>query len=116
MLYRVHYRPYIVCYTGYITEHGIRCMLYRVHYRPYIVCYTGYITDHTLYVIQGTLQSIHCMLYRVHYRPYIVCSVCCSHNLVILAPFMTYHKIFIKCNMTGALSGAGTSYPYGAPE
>ena len=29
---------------------------------------------------------------------------------------MTYHKIFIKCNMTGALSGAGTAYPYGAPE
>jgi hypothetical protein len=43
---------------------------------------------------------------------YIVCFTCCSHTLVILAPFLTYHKIVIECNMTGALSGAGTAYPY----
>jgi hypothetical protein len=28
---------------------------------------------------------------------------------------MTYHRVCNEINMTGATSGAGTSYPFGAP-
>jgi hypothetical protein len=44
-----------------------------------------------------------------------LCSVCRNHNLIIFS-FMTHHRIFNKCNTTGATNWAGTAYPFGVHE
>lgn len=43
------------------------------------------------------------------------CPVCRNHNPV-LSPFMTYHLVCNKSNMTNASWGGGTDYPSGAHE
>ena len=40
--------------------------------------------------------------------------VCRKHNPV-LSSLMTYHRVYSKSNMTGAISGAGTAYPSESP-
>jgi hypothetical protein len=54
------------------------------------------------------------MEYLCHRWPRI-CSSCRKHFLV-LSSFMTYHQVCKWINTTDATSGAGTAYPYGAPE
>ena len=34
----------------------------------------------------------------------------------VLSSFMIYYRVCNQINMTGATSGAGTAYPFGAPE
>ena len=41
-------------------------------------------------------------------------SFCRYHNPVI-SSFMTSHRVYPKCNSTGATCWAGTAYPSGAP-
>jgi hypothetical protein len=43
-----------------------------------------------------------------------ICSVCRNQNPVLSA-FMTYHWVYKMSNTTGATSGAGTAYHFGAP-
>ena len=38
------------------------------------------------------------------------------HRAIFLSSFMTYHQVCNWCNMTGAISGAGTAYPSWEPE
>ena len=52
--------------------------------------------------------------YLCHKWPQI-CSVSRDHNPV-LSSLMTYHWVCYKSNKTGATSGAGTTYPFGASE
>ena len=54
------------------------------------------------------------MEYLCHKWPRI-CSTCREH-FPVLSSFMTYHRVCYYINTTGAISGAGTTYPSGAPE
>ena len=48
--------------------------------------------------------------------------ILCTYNMYILSMFVRsrsqspYHRDCNKSNMTGATNGAGTAYPFGAPE
>ena len=44
-----------------------------------------------------------------------MCSICCKH-FQVLSSFITYHRVCNWSNMTSATCGAGTAYPFGAPE
>jgi len=44
-----------------------------------------------------------------------ICSTC-SKYFPVLSSFMTYHRVCNKINTTGTTNGAGTAYPFGAPE
>ena len=54
------------------------------------------------------------MEYLCHKWPQI-CSTC-RKNFPVLSSFTTYYQVCNLINTTGATSGAGTTYPYGAPE
>jgi len=53
--------------------------------------------------------------YLFNRRPW-MCSVCRSHILILLSPFMTNHRMLNKNNTMGVPSGSGTAYSSGAPE
>jgi hypothetical protein len=44
-----------------------------------------------------------------------ICSTCHKH-FPVLSSFTTYYRICNQINTTGATNGAGTAYPFGAPE
>ena len=43
-------------------------------------------------------------------------SSTCRKHFPVSSSFMTYHRICNYINTTGATSGTGTAYPFGAPE